>query len=207
MQQRPQIERRLEELVERTKGLQPWRRLFHLVGGVCVALTVYTLDPHSVSARWLFGGMLAVIFLVDVLRLRFEDLNLLVFRAFGPLMCPREAERLSLTWFLLGVFLVLWFPGGTPAVPSILVLSFADPAASVVGRLWGTHPLGKGTMEGTLAFFTTSLVVLAPFVGLPEAFAVAALVAGAEVLPTGLDDNLLIPVTTAICLWGSSIVT
>ena len=96
-------------------------------------------------------------------------------------------------WFVLGVFLVLWIPGGTLAVPSILVLSFSDPAAGTVGRLFGKHPLGKGTLEGTSAFFITAVAVLIPFVGVSIALPVAALVAVMEILPTGLDDNLVIP--------------
>jgi len=167
-----------------------------------LALTVYTLGPQSVPTRWLFGGLLAVTFLADLLRLKLRDLNLLVFGTFGALMCPREARRLSLTWFLLGVFLVLWVPAEGVAVAAILVLSLADPAASVVGRLWGTHRLGKGTLEGTLTFFVTASAVLFPFVGLPAAIPLAAFVAGVEVLPTGLDDNLLIPVATAGGLWA-----
>jgi len=201
---RPQPEQRLEELAERTEGLQPWRRLLHLVTGTLIALAAYTLEPQSVPLRWLFGGLLAIVLLTDVLRLNFEDLNRFVFRTFGALMCPREAKHLSLTWFLLGVFVTLWFPGEGVAVAAILVLSLADPAASVVGRIWGAHRLGKGTLEGTLAFFLTAVAVLVPFVGVPWALPVAALVAVVEVLPTGMDDNLLIPVTTAGCLWALS---
>ena len=191
----------MEELVERTEGLQPWRRVFHLVGGSCVAWIVYTLSPQAASARWLFGSALTVAFAADLLRLRSEALNRLFFRTFSALLCPREVGRLSLTWFLLGVFLLLWFPGDTLAVPSILVLTFADPAAGVVGRLWGRHPVGKGTLEGAAAFFITAVAVLVPFVGVWAALPVAAVVAAAEVLPGRLDDNLVIPVATAACLW------
>jgi dolichol kinase len=192
----------LQELAGRTDGLQPWRRLAHVVCGAGIALVVYTLEPQSVPSRWLLGGLLGITFLADAYRLRSDALNRFVFRTFGALMCPREARRLSLTWFLLGVFLALWFPGEGVAVAAILVLSLADPAASVVGRLWGRRPLGKGTLEGTLAFFATALAVLFPFVGIPAALAVAAFVSVVEVLPTGMDDNLLIPVATAGGLWA-----
>jgi len=198
----PPAEQRLEELARRTAGLQPWRRAFHAVGGAGLALTVYTLQPQSVPTRWLFGCLLATTFFADLLRLKLRGLNLFVFRTFGALMCPREAQRLSLTWFLLGVFLVLWVPEEGVAVAAILVLSLADPAASIVGRLWGTHRLGKGTFEGTSIFFLTATALLFPSVGLPAAIPLAAFVAVVEVLPTGLDDNVLIPVATAVGLWA-----
>lgn len=196
----------LSELAARTEGLQPWRRLLHLVGGSLVAWVVYTLSPHSPTTRVLLGSALAVVFLVDAGRLRSEALNRVIFRTFGALLCPREVERLSLTWFLLGVFLVLWFPGERIAVASILVLSLADPAAGVVGRTWGTHPLGKGTLEGTVTFFLVAVAVLTPFVGIAAALPVAAVVSGAEAASTRLDDNTVIPVVAAIGLWIVTVV-
>lgn len=196
----------LYELAARTEGLQPWRRLLHLVGGSLVAWVVYTLSPQSPTTRGLFGSVLAVVFLVDSSRLRSARLNRFIFLTCGALLCPREVERLSLTWFLLGVFLVLWVPGQHIAVASILVLSFADPAASVVGRLWGTHPLGKGTMEGTTAFFLVAVAVLTPWVGVVAALPVAAVTSAAEAASTRLDDNAVIPVVTALGLWTSMVV-
>lgn len=194
----------LEHLVRRTEGPQPWRRAFHLVGGCSVAWLVYVLGPSSTATRWLFGIMLALALVGDLSRLRSPTFNRFVFRTFGKVMCPREASRPSLTWFLLGVFLVLWFPEET-AVPSLLVLALADPTASVVGRAWGTHRVGKGTVEGSLVFAATALLVLIPFVGVWVALPVAAVVACAEVLPGFHDDNLAIPVVTAACLWILSI--
>ena len=192
----------LDELVLRTEGFQPWRRLFHLVGGSCVAGIVFAMAPHSPSTRWLFGGALTVTFAVDALRVRSDALNGFFFRWCGALLSPREAGGLSLTWFLLGVFLVLWFPGEIVAVASILVLAVADPAANTVGHFLGRRPLGKGTLEGSAAFFIPAAVVLIPLVGLQAAVPVAAVVAAVEVLPIRLDDNATIPLATAACLWA-----
>jgi dolichol kinase len=150
---------------------------------------------------------LAVTFMIDFGRLRSDTLNRYFFRAFRALASPRQVESLSITWFLCGVFLVLWFPGKMVAVASILVLAVADPAASVVGRVWGTHPLGKGTVEGTAAFFLAAVAVLLPFVGVPAAVVVAAIVSAAEALSARLDDNVVIPVVTAICLWTLTVLT
>jgi len=193
-------ELKFDELVRRTDGLQPWRRAFHLVGGSAVAWLVYTLSPQAPATRSLFATLLAIAFTGDMVRLRSEKANRFIFRVFGPLMCPREADRPSLTYFLLGVFIVLWLPGEGFVVPALLVLSIADPAASVLGRLWGAHPLGKGTAEGAITFFAVAAAILFPFAGGWVALTVAAVVAGTEVLLTDLDDNLVIPIVTASCL-------
>ena len=201
MSKGPRPEPPFDELVARTDGLQPWRRVVHLAFGSGIAWIVYVLSPASSSTRWLFGASLAIVLVGDFVRLRSEAVNRLFFRAFSALVSPREAESMGLPWYMLGVFVVLWLAGGTFAVPSILVLAVADPAAGTVGRLWGKHPLGKGTWEGTSAFFLIAVAVLMPFVGIWIAVPVATLVAGVEILPTDLDDNLVIPITTAVGLW------
>jgi len=201
----PPREQTLEELVGRTAGLQPWRRALHVVGGCGVAWLVYALSPVSAASRWLLGAAFAASLLADLLRLRYAALNRLAFRTSGPLLSPREADRTTgVPWFLLGGFLVLWPRGGAFAVPSLLVLAFADPAASVVGRIRGRRPLGKGTVEGTAAFFIVAVLVLSRFVGVTLALPVAALAALAELLPVRVDDNLTVPVATSVGLWALS---
>jgi dolichol kinase len=160
------------------------------------------MGPHSPVTRWLFASALAVTLVVDTLRVRSEALNRFFFRWCGVLLSPREARRLSLTWFLLGVFAVLWVPGEMVPVAAILVLALADPVAAVVGHHLGTRALGKGTVEGATAFFLTAALVLVPFVGLRVAVPVAVTVAVVEVLPSRVDDNALIPIATAMCLWA-----
>ncbi len=119
---------------------------------------------------------------------------------------PREADAVaSSTWFALSAALVWGLVPGRPAIAALLVLGLADPAASVVGRIWGHRPLGKGTWAGTSAFATVALAVLTIVVGLPEAIAVAAVAAAAEVIPTGFDDNLTVPLSTAAAVWVLSL--
>lgn len=163
------------------------------------------MSPLSPSTRWLFGSVFVASLLIDLVRLRSEALNRRFFGTFPALLSPREADGTTgVPWFVLGLFLVLWLPGGGLVIPSILVFAFADPAAGTVGRLFGKHPVGKGTLEGSLAFFVTAVAVLIPFVGVAMALPVAAFVAVMEVLPMGLDDNFVIPVATAISLWTLS---
>ncbi|MFV2073670.1 MAG: diacylglycerol/polyprenol kinase family protein [Thermoanaerobaculales bacterium] len=188
--------------MRRTEGLQPWRRAFHFAGGLAVAWLVSTLSPQSAATRFIFGSLLAVALLGDLLRLRSEALNRIVFRVFHILLRPREVGSPSLTWYMLGVFLVLWIPDEASVVPALLVLAVADPMAGLVGQTWGSHAFGKGSVEGSLAFFLTAVGVLIPFVGIVAALGVAVVATVAEMIPTPLDDNLLIPVITALSLWA-----
>ena len=105
---------------------------------------------------------------------------------------------------------------GSPLVCSIgvLVLGVGDPAAALVGRRWGRTKLVNGrSLEGTLTFVLTGILVSAPLCALvyPEvglrlilALTGVGAVAGAlaELLSSRIDDNLTIPVATGLAAWA-----
>ena len=191
-----------QSAVRSTEGLQPWRRLFHMGTGVAIAAFVSVFGPDSPISVVTLGGALAGALLLDWIRLRSRVANTVFFRWFSALASPREARKLaSSTWFLLGALAVLVIAPGRWFAPAVLVLAVADPAASVVGRTWGRHRLGKGSWEGTGAFYVVAVAVLTPFAGLQAALIAAAVVAALEVLPSGIDDNLTVPLATALALW------
>ncbi|KAL0946336.1 hypothetical protein HGRIS_012574 [Hohenbuehelia grisea] len=86
----------------------------------------------------------AVIMPVDILRLRWPAFEQVYERVLGFLM--RESEKKStngVIWYILGVNFALTFYPPDVATVAILILSWADTAASTFGRLWGrlTPPL------------------------------------------------------------------
>jgi dolichol kinase len=192
-----------EALVSRTGGLQPLRRIFHALSGLVMALVpgLLALSPAQTAALLFLGFLLALT--VDLLRLRSTVLNRAFFRTFRFLASPREAAGMaSSTWYLLGGALVWTLFPPAHAVSGLLVLALADPVASVVGRIWGTSPLGKGSVQGSLAFFASAWLVLAYMTGRPLAAAVVAGgVAVVEILPGLVDDNLAVPLSTGVLLW------
>lgn len=185
----------LRDVVARTVGLQPWRRVFHALSGVMVVFVPAAMGWSRDITLGLLAGALVAQLLLDVLRLRSVRVNRAFFRLFSGLASPREARGVaSSTWYTLGALAAFALYPPALAAGAILLLAFADPAAAVVGRLRGRRPLGKGTVEGTLTFWLVGTAVLAPLVGWPSAV-LAAVVAGlAEVLPGAVDDNLVIPV-------------
>lgn len=191
------------ELVARTEGLQPWRRVVHAITGLTLALApgAMGLDARTTAV---FLGVGAVLLLVaDLLRLRVSSMNRVFFTVFRTLASPREAGAVaSSTWYVLSAALVWALAPGVPAVAGILVLGLADPAASVVGRTWGRTRLGKGTRLGSATFFVVAFAVLLAAAGWPVALPAALAAMVAEVTPVGLDDNLTIPLATAAVLWA-----
>ncbi len=192
----------LGDIVRRTEGVQPWRRAFHAFWGVALVVWVEYGGLDVGGDLLVLGVGIVACLALDWVRLRRHDANVLFFRSFRALASPREARGIaSSTWFLMGVFATLLVVPPHLFAPAVLVLAFADPAASVVGRLWGRRRLGKGSWEGTGAFFLVAFAVMAPFVGVTVALVAAAAVAAFEVLPTGIDDNLTLPVVAGLALW------
>lgn len=188
----------LAHLVEQTEGLQPWRRVFHAVNGIVTAMVLAWVLPTRTLAALGLSILLTALLVLDVARLRSPGLNRIFFRVFRPFASPREERRVaSSTWYVAGILLaVLLFP--IPAViPGVLVLALADPAAGVVGRRWGRHRLGTGSVEGSLTFAVVAFLVLWIPAGATAAVVAAVAAAAVEVLPLGLDDNLTVPLVVA----------
>lgn len=187
-----------QRLVARTRGFQPWRRVFHASSGLALAFGPLLLGFDGRAVLLVLGLLLVCAVTIDLVRLRIPELNKLFFRTLSALASPREASRFaSSTWYLVGVIVTyavfpLW------ALAAVLVLGLADPTASVIGRRWGRVHVGTGSVEGASAFFLVSALILAATVGgLMRPVVVALVVTCVELLPTPLDDNLTIPLAVA----------
>lgn len=191
-----------DDLVQRTSGLQPWRRVLHVAAGLIVVLWVSLWDPPRGALLGLLGSAFGASWLFDLLRLQWPVANRAFFRTFTSMASPRESGRIaSSTYYALGVFLVfLLFPNSI-ALPSTLVLAVADPTGNLVGRRLGKHPFGTGTVEGTSALVLASFLAALVFVSPLPALAAALFVGIVETRRWSLDDNLTVPLAAALVLW------
>jgi dolichol kinase len=193
------------DLVQRTEGPQPWRRVFHITNGVLIVLALQILTIRTWTVLALLGSVLAVLLLIDGVRLLDARWNRLFFQAFSLLASPREVGKLaSSTWYLIGVVFTLLIYPQPVALAGILVLAVADPLAGWVGRKWGKNPFGHGTVEGTLTFWAVASAALLPFSQWWAAILAGAFVALVEAAPWDVDDNLTIPIAAAGAVWALS---
>jgi len=112
------------------------------------------------------------------------------------------------SYWLLSSLLILLLFNINIAYASILILAFGDTAAGFVGRNMGQlkNPLNKKkTIEGSLAFFATSLFAAMLFVSTPTAIIVAFVVAIIESLPLKINDNLTVPLSAGLVMFMLSI--
>ncbi|KAH0831050.1 hypothetical protein J3R83DRAFT_13561 [Lanmaoa asiatica] len=122
----------------------PRKALHSSIGFFTVYLYASNGDPRHVIIA--LSSALAVLIPIDFLRLRYPSLEYAFEKCVGIFM--RDSEKKSsngVIWYTLGVNAVLVTLPLDIAVVSVLVLSWADTAASTFGRLYGsrTPPLPK----------------------------------------------------------------
>jgi dolichol kinase len=175
-------------------GVEIKRKIVHLVS---LAIPIgYALTSKETALRVLIPLSLAFL-AVDLLRRTIPWLGSLFEKYFiGTVLRQSEKNRLmGSTYFLLSsVLVILLFP---PAIAnaSLLILIISDTCAAWVGKGFGRVHLLNKTLEGSLAFFVSALLIAWFSPGLERLSAsLAALGATVvELLPIHIDDNFSIP--------------
>jgi dolichol kinase len=203
------------------------RKALHLLA---LALPLGAALLGREAALWVLGSAALLALTCDALRSRSRRFARLIRRIFGRMMRDDEwgdgkrsdgetsdaffGLRINgATWTLVTMaLLVALFPLPV-AVASFALFMIGDAAAALVGRRWGRTTWGDGprTVEGTAAFLVAAGLVVAPLAAvgyLPvPAWAAAltvAVAAAAEALPRPLNDNLRVPLATALVLFLAS---
>jgi dolichol kinase len=191
--------------------LQWGRRLFHAANGLGVA-TAYLLFFSRDQIVTLMGLMASLLYLLEQIRIRYPEYTQLSFFNRYLLRAEERLRESSAFPYAMALLLtIITFPQMI-AVAAIYVLAVADPLAAVVGIAFGKHALGKNkTWEGSFVFLLATFLCLflVLFFMSPAALSVifvaasvtALLVAIFEVVPLRLDDNLTIPLFTALVFW------
>ncbi|MCJ7545717.1 MAG: SEC59/DGK1/VTE5 family protein [Deltaproteobacteria bacterium] len=131
----------------------------------------------------------------------------------------REHEKNGLigsSYFIFGALLaIILFPKPV-TIASLYILIISDAMAAIVGTGWGKTRIFAKSLEGSIAFFVSGIVIVLLAMQDKPLWGESAMqghlgwgvlaVAGAtlvELFPTGLDDNLTIPVVAgAIMMFG-----
>jgi dolichol kinase len=193
------------------KSLQIPRRLFHASMGISVGLVYQFLLTHS-RAIYILGFCACVVYILEQIRINYPELsgnikiiNKYLFRAEEQL---KESAGVP---YVMGVLLTLISFPKVVALVAIYTLAVADPLSAIIGIKYGKTKIVKGkSLEGSLAFFTASLIItflvffwwtsyLQIMLGsiILLSFLVAFIGSLFEMIPLRIDDNLTIPLFTA----------
>jgi glycerol-3-phosphate acyltransferase PlsY len=181
------------------------RAFFHLAWqGSTLAVAWFV--PRSVII--IIIALLCVIFiLLEAVRLRNNAVNDWFFKWFGALL--RQDERTKVTGALFVLVASLFAFGIFSKEIAILALAFlavGDPAAAIIGKLVKGHKIYSKTLEGNLACLVACLVVgfalwyLELEVSTPMVIAGSFAAAFIQALPIPVNDNLSIPLFSALVM-------
>lgn len=208
------------------------RKFLHTSIGF-ITLWLYTQGINLKQVTPVLVAMALFIGTFDFLRLRNKDLNKAYCNVMGALMRESEINGVNGTiWYLLGLILVFSFASKDVALMAVLLLSWADTAASSVGRAYGylTPKYKNKSLAGFMGAFIASEIACiflygiiipkyGPAVDAPGQItwskdssrltlgvltAMSGLVgAVSESIDLfGIDDNFTIPVLSAVFLTG-----
>jgi dolichol kinase len=145
---------------------------------------------------------------LDLLRIKWTWLRELYLKVLGKILRNHETDN-SKSLFTGGTYIVLsslfcfLFFEKHIAISAMLITTFGDTAAALYGKYFGRIKFFGKTLEGSLIFFATGIVILLCMGMLSGLFLIPALIALAitvtlELMPIPIDDNILIPISFCV---------
>jgi glycerol-3-phosphate acyltransferase PlsY len=191
-----------------TKTFQGLRKMYHVLASSLFPLA-YLYPPFHWAApetrKWLLivsGSCFLVSFILDFLRLRDHKFNSWFMEIFSEFIRRTETNKFNGSTFLcLAFFLVIFLFSRNVSITAMFFLSLGDAAAELGGKNFGRLRIYGKSLEGTLAFFLVAFLI-AYFLFENWQIALVGALAGAlvELLSFELDDNLTVPIGSALAL-------
>ena len=182
------------------------RKAIHLSSSV-IPVSYYFIErnPLLIILTTAFAAMV----IIDILRMRSEFVKEVYGNFLGDILRPHEnkSERIYFTggtYIILAFLLCILIFEKNIAILSMLIIVFCDSAAAIAGKVFGKHHIGNKTMEGSISFFLTGVilffVVIKPdnIVLIISGVISLMLITVFELLPVKIDDNLSVPLMFGI---------
>jgi len=117
----------------------------------------------------------------------------------------REHEREGVAahiYFTLASLIVVYFFSREIAIAAVTVATIGDAAAAIIGKNFGRHRFSNGkSLEGSLAYFISALLIIYPLLGLKLALVGALVGTIVEFYDLPPDDNFSNQVFVALSLY------
>lgn len=197
--------------IESSYRIEIIRKAIHFCS---LSIPIFYYFVSKEAALAVFVPLMIGFLIVDIARYHHGPTQQWFYRTFGWILRRREsndnAKRLNgATYVLIAATLtVLIFPK-IIAVTSFAILIIGDLNAALIGRRYGKHKFLGKSLEGSIGFFVSGLLVVALGPKLeyrPEEYligiAAVAIGAIAEAASIEVDDNLSIPLAAGATLWA-----
>lgn len=197
--------------VERSYGAEVARKLIHLCS-LSIPVIYYFITQRAALA--ILVPLTLVLLIAEVARLYHPPSGRLYERLFGFLLRPHELidrgkNLTGASYVLISATIGIWTMPKVVFITAFAVMIVSDTSAALIGRRFGRHRFFGKTIEGSTAFLLSALLVvmIAPKVQhLPAEYLIGFISAAAgclvEAAPLPVDDNLSIPFSVGVIMWG-----
>jgi dolichol kinase len=146
--------------LQQSNQLNYVRRLFHMITGSGILSIMLTLEDRNAKRAMTFLGILYLL-AIHLIRKSSKWFNHKYVHYFRFILRPAEVENLpSAFWYLLGCFLIQFDDSKSSIIFSLIILSFGDPAASIVGIKLGGPKISKNkTFSGSFGCVLVSVIM------------------------------------------------
>jgi len=179
------------------------RKLFHL--STCIfPFLLYSYGKEACFPYFLIFLVSFVLF--DIGRQKSIFISSVYNYFFSILTRDYEQRKLTgASYVCFSVIVVTFFFDEKIAIASLLIMSIADPCASLFGQYFGQFKIHTKTLEGSIIFFIVSSAILISFsISYMEVIIVSLICTIAELFSEKIkiDDNFLIPVIGSMTLFS-----
>lgn len=187
------------------------RKAIHLFS-ISIPTIYYFISKQL--ALFLLLPMTAAFVTVDLARYYIPSVSRWFYRWFGWLLRQHETDsatkRLNgASNVLISASLCVFLFPKIIAINAFAILIISDTTSALIGRRFGRHRFFSKSLEGSLAFFISAVVVVlvAPKISYTGSEYLIGILAAAigtvvEALSIKIDDNLSIPLGVGFALWG-----
>jgi len=177
------------------------RKTIHISTAFIAVLYNYFDKPVILSiSLFLSIGFLTA----DILRLNSRRLEKYFHLIFSKLLRNREINKdlTGATYLFIGITITIFLFSKNIAIVSIFILTLSDTIAAIVGKKIGRNKIGNKSVEGSIAFFLTTIIIIWSVLELNIYYMlfVSVLITFVEAVPIRINDNLTIPVFSGLLL-------
>lgn len=192
------------------------RKLIHLCS-LSIPIVYYFISRHD--ALLILSVLTFVVIVIDLLRYFSPAIAKIFYSIFGFLLRKHEKDNNKkalngASYVLLSATICVFLFPKILFLTAFGVLIISDSMAALVGRKFGKHKLLRKSLEGTLAFFISAIIVvlISPKItGDIYEYLIGFFAAGTAAIVENIsygwmDDNLSVPVTIGFIMWALYII-
>ena len=179
-----------------------YRKILHISSCTIMSFFFYSLGKDA-FLPWILTA--AILFpILDYSRKYIPFVKHLSSTLFKIVTRPHELHTLTgASWVFMGAGITIYIFNEKVALIALLVMCFSDSAAALIGIKYGATRLFNKSLEGSLAFLLSTCIIIS-LLSSPSLMLLlftTIIVTSIELFSTPkLNDNILIPVATALIL-------